>query len=117
MDLRMWSDSYAPLDLEVRPEGYKLWKNKAQAYLLSKCPAAGKLLEWAAKQTEPITESRHQDALSLAGDLGVAQVSARLGAHQSAFWNSHAIKSGHLASTKRPSVHGPYKNTSYFDHL
>ena len=64
--LRMWSDSCAPLDLEVRPEGYKLRKDKGRAYLLSKCPAVGQLLEWVEKQPEPITESRHRDAHGLA---------------------------------------------------
>ena len=39
--IRMWSDSCAVLDLEARPEGYKLWKNKGKGFLLSKFPKMG----------------------------------------------------------------------------
>eukprot|EP00969_Alexandrium_andersonii_P014886 650264-Alexandrium_andersonii.AAC.1 len=34
VDLRIWSDAYAVLDLEAQPQGYRLWKSKARGYLL-----------------------------------------------------------------------------------
>ena len=74
VDLRMWSDSCAVLDLEVQPAGYNLWKNKAQAHLCSKHPSLGKLPEWAARQTEFVTEARHDEANSVRGGFNVGQV-------------------------------------------
>eukprot|EP00969_Alexandrium_andersonii_P083127 3667700-Alexandrium_andersonii.AAC.1 len=30
--LRVWLDTYAVLDLEAQPQGYRLWKSKARGY-------------------------------------------------------------------------------------
>eukprot|EP00975_Prorocentrum_lima_P017753 3748047-Prorocentrum_lima.AAC.1 len=61
----MWSDTYATLDLEAQPQGYRLWKSKARGYLLGKFPSIGRVLDWAEKQLEPISESRQREAAGL----------------------------------------------------
>ena len=47
VDRRLWRDRYAELDYESQPQGYRLWKNKARAYLIAKYPQIGKVLGWA----------------------------------------------------------------------
>ena len=78
VDMRMWSDTYALLDLEAQPQGYRLWKCKARAYLLSKYPQVGVVLDWAEKQLEPISAARQQAAADLIPGFDVAQVSGIL---------------------------------------
>eukprot|EP00969_Alexandrium_andersonii_P341741 15104999-Alexandrium_andersonii.AAC.1 len=34
VDLRMWSDTFAVLDLEAQPQGDRLWKSKARGYMM-----------------------------------------------------------------------------------
>eukprot|EP00969_Alexandrium_andersonii_P285563 12625131-Alexandrium_andersonii.AAC.1 len=53
----MRSDTYAALDLEAQPQGYRLWKPKARGYLMGKFPQVGRILDWAEKQLEPINEA------------------------------------------------------------
>ena len=78
VDLRRWSDSYAPLDLEVRPNGYRLWKSKAKAYLLGRFPQVGKVLDWAEKQVEPIKMDGMGEAERLLPGFDIEQVSGVL---------------------------------------
>eukprot|EP00969_Alexandrium_andersonii_P155272 6864849-Alexandrium_andersonii.AAC.1 len=34
----MWPDTYAALDLEAQPQGYRRWKSKARGYLMGSFP-------------------------------------------------------------------------------
>eukprot|EP00969_Alexandrium_andersonii_P238770 10540077-Alexandrium_andersonii.AAC.1 len=61
----MWSDTYAVLDLEAQPQDYRLWKSKARGYLTGKFPQIGRVLDWAKKQLEPISELRQSEAAHL----------------------------------------------------
>eukprot|EP00969_Alexandrium_andersonii_P042294 1855265-Alexandrium_andersonii.AAC.1 len=61
----MWSDTHAVLDLEAQPHGYRLWKSKARGYLPGKFPQIGRVLDWAEKQLEPISEVRQSEAARL----------------------------------------------------
>eukprot|EP00969_Alexandrium_andersonii_P008604 375529-Alexandrium_andersonii.AAC.1 len=61
----MWPDTYAVLDLEAQPQGYRLWKSKARGYLLGKFPQIGRVLGWAEKQLGPISELRQRNAAHL----------------------------------------------------
>ena len=78
VDLRMWSDAYAPLDLEARPGGYRLWTRKAKAYLLGRHPQVGKALDWAERQIEPIKVEGLAEAARLLPGFDVEQVSGVL---------------------------------------
>eukprot|EP00969_Alexandrium_andersonii_P045054 1978787-Alexandrium_andersonii.AAC.1 len=69
----MWSDTYAALDPEAQPQGYRLWKSKARGYLLWKFPQVGRALDWAEKQLEPISESRQREAAGLLAGFDIAQ--------------------------------------------
>eukprot|EP00969_Alexandrium_andersonii_P213105 9410866-Alexandrium_andersonii.AAC.1 len=69
----MRADSYQALDLEAQPQGYRLWKSKAQGYLLGKFPQIGRLLDWAEKQLEPIWAGSQQTAVRLVPMFDVAQ--------------------------------------------
>eukprot|EP00969_Alexandrium_andersonii_P116916 5169518-Alexandrium_andersonii.AAC.1 len=71
----MWSDTYAVPGLEAQPQGYHLWKSKARGYLLGKFPQIGRVLGWAEKQLEPISELHQREAAHLLMGFGVAQVS------------------------------------------
>eukprot|EP00969_Alexandrium_andersonii_P222089 9809641-Alexandrium_andersonii.AAC.1 len=66
---------YAVLDLEAQPQGHRLWKSKARGYLLGKFPQVGRVLAWAEKQLEPISELRQRGAAHLLMGFDVAQVS------------------------------------------
>ena len=78
IDLRMWSDSCTPLDLEEQPGGYRVWKNKAKAYLLGKCPAVGRALGWTGRRAEPIGPAHLPEAAQLIPGLDVDQVNGLL---------------------------------------
>eukprot|EP00969_Alexandrium_andersonii_P077288 3407720-Alexandrium_andersonii.AAC.1 len=69
----MWSDTYAVLDLEAQPQGYRPRQSKARAYLLGKFPHVGRVLDWADKQLDPISELRQRDAARLLKGFDVAQ--------------------------------------------
>eukprot|EP00969_Alexandrium_andersonii_P111638 4930667-Alexandrium_andersonii.AAC.1 len=69
----MWSDTYAALDLETQPQGYRLWKPKARGYLLGKFPQVGRALDWTEKQLEPISEPRQHEAAGLLAGFDIAQ--------------------------------------------
>eukprot|EP00969_Alexandrium_andersonii_P296770 13113878-Alexandrium_andersonii.AAC.1 len=69
----MRSDTYAVLDLEAQPQGYRLWKSRARGYLLGKFPQIGRVLDWAELQLEPISELRQRDAVHLLVGFDVAQ--------------------------------------------
>eukprot|EP00969_Alexandrium_andersonii_P091348 4032363-Alexandrium_andersonii.AAC.1 len=71
----MRSDTYAVLDLAAQPQGYRLWKPKARGKLLGKFPQVGRLLGWAEKQLEPISELRQREAPRLLVGFDMAQVS------------------------------------------
>ena len=66
----------SPLDLSAQPTGYRLWKSKARAYLMGRCPQLGKVLDWAERQVDPITAERQPGAAHLIWEYGVAEVSA-----------------------------------------
>eukprot|EP00969_Alexandrium_andersonii_P168112 7432290-Alexandrium_andersonii.AAC.1 len=61
----MWADACQALDLEVQPQGDRLWKSKARGYLPGTFPQAGGLLDWAEKQLEPIGAGGQQPAAHL----------------------------------------------------
>eukprot|EP00969_Alexandrium_andersonii_P238264 10516374-Alexandrium_andersonii.AAC.1 len=61
----MWSDTCSALDLEVQPQGRRLWKPKARGYLLGKFPQVGRALDWAEEQLEPISEGKQREAANL----------------------------------------------------
>eukprot|EP00969_Alexandrium_andersonii_P317763 14036821-Alexandrium_andersonii.AAC.1 len=69
----MWPDSYAVLDLEAQPQGYRRWKSKARACLTGRFPQIGRVLDWAEKQLEPISETRQSEAARLLVGFDVAQ--------------------------------------------
>eukprot|EP00969_Alexandrium_andersonii_P246762 10905496-Alexandrium_andersonii.AAC.1 len=69
----MWADAHQSLDLEARPQGYRLWKSKARGYLLGRFPQVGRLLDWAEKQFEPIGAGSQQSAARLAPRFDIAQ--------------------------------------------
>ena len=65
VDLKMWSDKNKQLDLGEDPQGFKLWRNKAKAFLTFRHASVSKLLDWAASQAEMITEGREYEASHL----------------------------------------------------
>ena len=75
VDIRNWSDKNVPLDMEVNPTNYLLWKSKTETFLVSKHPSVGRILKWAERQTEPITEQKEREAANLAPQFDLAQVS------------------------------------------
>ena len=72
----MWSDKDTVLGLQANPQGYRLWKSKARSYLSFKSPSITKILDWAEKQTEAITEDREAFARQVTWGYDVAQASA-----------------------------------------
>ena len=75
VDRRMWSDKYALLDYEAQPQGYRLWKSKARAFLTGKRPQVGEVLGWAERQVDPITEARQHEAAQLIDGFDITTVS------------------------------------------
>ena len=74
----MWADKNSPLDLQVDPLGYRLWKNKATAYLTAKHPAVVKALDWAEKQESVITQLREQEVHGVLQGYDAEQLSGIL---------------------------------------
>ena len=74
----MWSDSYAPLDLEARPDGYRLWKSKARPYLMGRHPQVGRVLDWAERQVEPAGQPHLGEAALLIPGFDIHQVNGML---------------------------------------
>ena len=66
------------LDLQVNPLGYKLWKNKATAYLTSKHPQIAKVLDWAEVQASVITAEAEKGAEEVLSGYDMEQVSGVL---------------------------------------
>eukprot|EP00969_Alexandrium_andersonii_P291773 12895391-Alexandrium_andersonii.AAC.1 len=69
----MWADAYQALDLRAQPQSYRLWKSKAQGYLLGKLPQVGRLLDWAEKQLAPVGAGGQQSVAHLVPGFDAAQ--------------------------------------------
>ena len=61
--------------MSTNPQGFRLWKSKARAFLTFKSPSAGRVLDWAERHTEPITAAREAEAVPLAPDLDATRAS------------------------------------------
>ena len=78
VDRRDWSDRGARLDLDERPELFRLWKVNAKPFLTSGPLQLCQVLDWVARQVEPITAKRQLEAGSMLWGHDIPAVSASL---------------------------------------